>query len=293
MPNLETTITSVTVYPARAQITRRGSIQLGAGVQVLSIAPLPLTLLDNSVRASGAGNARLLGVEVVTTYSSTAPEGQAQALQDELERLQDEDRILADEEASWQNRLAVVKQMGERGSDDLARGLARGRLTLEQTTELLDYLSQSTEAGQSVLRELGLKRRELARQIEAARQRLNQVQSGAQREWREARVGVEVQDEGEIAIELTYTTSGASWESLYDARLNDRQIELTYLAQVRQSTGEDWPECELVISTAQPTSTIQKPELQPCRISAYQPPAPPMPRAMAAMAPSGAGPADM
>src|SRR5919202_1305901 len=235
MPNLETTITSVTVYPARAQITRRGSIQLGAGVQVLSIAPLPLTLLDNSVRASGAGNARLLGVEVVTTYSSTAPEGQAKALQEELERLQDEDRILADEESAWQTRLTVLKQMGEQGSHDLARSLARGRLTMEQTTELLDYLSQSIEAGQSVLRELGLKRRELARQIEAARQRLNQVQSSAQREWREARVSVDVQQEGDFEFELTYTTLGASWESLYDARLGDHQVELTYLAQVRQS----------------------------------------------------------
>jgi uncharacterized protein (TIGR02231 family) len=43
---------------------------------------------------------------------------------------------------------------------------------------------------------------------------------------------------------------------------------------VVQATGEDWPECELTLSTARPALTAAVPELEPWWIDAYRPPVP-------------------
>lgn len=273
MTTLETTISSVAVYHDRARVTRAGRIYLEPGEHTLTISPLPASLIQDSVRASGRGKARLTGVEVAAVYAAEPQEGAAKAAQAEVERLQDQDRVLADEEEAWKQRLAVVKSIGAEGSRNLARSLARGSLSLDQLTILLDYLSQSHEAGSNILRDLAIRRRTLAREIEAAKQRAEQLASSAAREWREARVNLEAPEAGEVSLELTYAVKGANWEPLYDARLDDQTLSWTYLAQITQETGEDWmPPFDLILSTAELATGLDKPELPPWRLYEYQPP---------------------
>ena len=54
----------------------------------------------------------------------------------------------------------------------------------------------------------------------------------------------------EAEVNLTYHVSGASWRSLYDLALDGERLDVSYLAEVTQQTGEDWPEVALVLSTA-------------------------------------------
>jgi len=62
---------------------------------------------------------------------------------------------------------------------------------------------------------------------------------------------------GALSVELTYVVSGAGWQPLYDVRLletDERQaLQVGYLAQVTQRTGEDWPDVALTLSTARPS----------------------------------------
>src|SRR5262249_1108371 len=91
--DLTTTITGVTVYPDRAQVTRRGAIRLDApGEHTLRIGGLPLALLADSVRASGKGPSgmRILAVEQAHEANPSAPEETIKALQAEIERLERE-----------------------------------------------------------------------------------------------------------------------------------------------------------------------------------------------------------
>jgi hypothetical protein len=116
------------------------------------------------------------GVRASLRHSADPAPGTAKDLLDKVQALIDQDRILADEEEAWKQRLAVIRNIGEQGGNDLARNLARGKLSLENLTGVLDYLSQSHEAGSNILRELGVRRRGLARQIEAARPEADKVQ---------------------------------------------------------------------------------------------------------------------
>jgi uncharacterized protein (TIGR02231 family) len=84
---------------------------------------------------------------------------------------------------------------------------------------------------------------------------------------------------------------------VYDARLDGDKLTLTWFGLITQRTGEDWPTCELTLSTARPATGASLPELDPWFVGAARggggaadaavPAAPPM-ALMAAAAPGTA-----
>lgn len=70
-------------------------------------------------------------------------------------------------------------------------------------------------------------------------------------------------DEHELALELSYVVSGASWQPAYDMRLDcaEQTMALVYYGLVTQSTGEDWNGCHISLSTATPAVSGHPPAL--------------------------------
>jgi uncharacterized protein (TIGR02231 family) len=60
---------------------------------------------------------------------------------------------------------------------------------------------------------------------------------------------------GAVQLDLRYVVSGAQWTASYDIRIqsSDQSMSLTYYGLVSQSTGEDWPNVQLSLSTATPS----------------------------------------
>jgi len=83
---------------------------------------------------------------------------------------------------------------------------------------------------------------------------------------------------GELVVELSYGVTGAGWKPLYDVRLVETdgraEVELGYLAQVTQGTGEAWEDVALTLSTARPALAGRLPELDPWYIGPLPPPPP-------------------
>lgn len=277
MPSLDSKITAVTVFPDRARVTRAGRVELEPGAQTVTLSALPRNLDESSVRAAGKGSARLTGVQTSHVTDVEAQIGPARDAQEKLQALTDQDKILADEQDAWVQRMAVIKEVGAQGGENFSRGVSRGKLSLEGLTGILDYLSQSHEAASNILRDLAIRRRELQKQIDAAKSEADKLQNAAARESVQAQVSLEVQAAGAVEIELTYTVYEAGWNALYDARLDGANLEWNYLAQVHQQTGEDWRlPYALTLSTATLATGLDKPELPPWRVDAYRPPAPRM-----------------
>ena len=90
------------------------------------------------------------------------------------------------------------------------------------------------------------------------------------------------------AVELSYHVSGASWRPLYDLALDGERLAVSYLAEVTQQTGEDWPAVELVLSTTRRGLHQVLPELDPWYIGRAEPV--PGPLAGRSMALAGAVP---
>jgi uncharacterized protein (TIGR02231 family) len=298
MTAIDAPIVAVTVYTDRARVTRRGKIHLAPGEYTLAIEGLPATIEDDSVRAGGRGaGVKILGAEVTTQFITRPPEALLAELQGQLETLQEQDRALIDADTVEAERLEFLKALRESGGAELTKGIAYGRSSIEAVDSLAGYLARERDAALSRRRALAQQRRDLAREIEALRARLAQIQHGGRLERRDIRVAVEAAAEADLELDVTYAAWGASWEPNYDIRLLESDVTLTYLAQVSQQTGEDWPAVQIALSTARPAVSATIPELSPWFIDAPRPIPPPAPMAaaprMRAMAaPQAAGAAD-
>jgi uncharacterized protein (TIGR02231 family) len=282
-------IVEVVVFPDRARVTRRGSITLEAGLHRVEFADLPLAVQTDSLRAAGRGTAaaRLLGVEARHVFFSETPAETIRELEKQLEALQQQDRIFFDQQGAAEVRLSFAKNLADKATEQLARGLAFGRSDIAQSGTLIDFVQQQIDRAQAAVRDVQQQRRELARQIEKVTNELNQQRAARPRERLLAVVEIDVQQPGDLTLDLTYVIGNASWSALYDVRVSEAsgpRLALTYLGQVTQRTGEDWIDVALTLSTARPALTTVQPELSPWYLNVFTPPPAPQPRAAAAPA---------
>lgn len=301
MTELDTTITEITVYPDRAQVRRRGTAELKQGEHRLQVGELPLSLLPESVRAGGKGTAqaRILAVDVARIFYQESPTVTVAELEREIEKLEDQDKALADQAAAHQTQLEFLKGLGAAAGENLSKGIAFGKSKVADGQEMLAFMAEGMAAASQGLRETTAQRRELEKELTKLRKELEQQRSARPRERNAVTVDVEVLGQGEFELEVTYMVRNASWQPLYDLRLGSDQdlrlgsdqipnpesqisnLELTYLGQVTQRTGEDWKEVALSLSTAKPALATTLPELRPWYVSV---PAPPPPKAAPAAA---------
>ncbi|GAB4580060.1 MAG: DUF4139 domain-containing protein [Anaerolineales bacterium] len=272
MPELQTTLHEVIVYTNRARLIRRGDIDVEAGAQTLEIPNLPLVVDPASVRARafGTAQAKLFGVDVRKTFFKDTPPGKALELSEKIRTLEETDRQLLDQVETQDKLIAHFDKLTE-SAETFAFGLSRGRTTLETHETLLQFIAEKRYAAQTKKREFNAHRREIAQELDKLRKELQQIQAARPKERYTALIEVEVIKPGKLTVELSYLQTGASWHPAYDIRLTNPLLEVAYLGQVVQNTGEDWKNITLSLSTASPALAGVVPELQPWYIAPPQP----------------------
>jgi uncharacterized protein (TIGR02231 family) len=281
--DLTTTITGVTVYPDRAQVTRQGALRLDApGEHTLRIGGLPLALLPDSVRASGKGpvGMRILAVEQAHETNPSAPEETIKALQGEIERLEREIALLDERLRSVAERQSWLSTLGDQAARSLAWGIARGSTKPEDASGLFAYADEQAQYLASSRQEIQTTRDETQRTLDARRRELARLGGAGRPDRIAASVRIETPAAGQVEIELSYLLYGASWRPRYDARVDAAagRVKLTQQALVSQSTGEDWTDVALALSTARPSAATRLPdEPDPWYLDLYRPAPPPAP----------------
>lgn len=268
MPELSSQIVAVTVFADRARVTRRGKAAVSPGVQRVEFANLPTTLSTESLRVAARGNvkSKLLGVEARKAFLSEAPAGQVRDVENRLQELEEEDHVRVDRAATLSKQLAHLDGLAD-ATQTFARGLATGTTTVDAQANLLAFIARERNEIQTGLRQVAGERRDLGREIEKTRNELAQIKNFRPRERYTVAVEIEAEAAGELELDLIYVLPRARWTPLYDVRLLDGVLEVTYLGEVTQSTGEDWPDVALTLSTARPATATTLPKLEPWHLS--------------------------
>ncbi len=285
MEPIETRIESVTVYSDRALITRRGEVQLPSGASEVLVAGLPLDLEVESLRASGRGEigVRIIGVEARERPLTEANNATARDVQRQLEAAQDAGNALGQSDHALQSRLDTLQKLARDAAKRFADSLAKGQASLEQLTQLLDYVAAQTAQSNRERAALELQKRENAALQLALAERLKQLRVGARAVERTVAVLVESNGQGNWQLELSYVVGGASWTPLYDARIattpEKERFQLTLSALVSHRSSDDWNDVALTLSTARPGLGTLPPKLDPVWVDVPRPIAPPQPMA--------------
>ncbi|MGI5238385.1 mucoidy inhibitor MuiA family protein [Dactylosporangium sp. CA-139066] len=287
---LDAPIVAVTVYPAQARVTRRVRTTLEAGDRTVEVGPLPMNLDDDSIRVSGRGPATVLGVDLALRRQATPSDTTLIGVREERRTLEEETAELDDRETVLRQRQAFLTDLGERASGAYARAVATGATSAASVAEFTSTMGDELTEVLAGLRTLQRRRIEVAEQIAALDRRLGDLAGKREPDLRYAVVALSVSAPGDVELDVSYQVPNAGWRSTYDVRLVGEQLQVTWFGLVEQRTGEDWPECELALSTARTSGVATIPELQPWYLDLFVPLPPPMPQPMAAFGTAPGGP---
>lgn len=277
--HVDAPIVAVTVYPGGARITRRGRVTLPAGEQRVLAGGLPLGLRPESVRVSGRGPAAVLGVDVLVDRHPRSPDSLIAELTQRQQDLETRLAELDDADSVQATRAELLRRLANRSGGALARALATEAVDPARVAVVGDALADQLGAVLTRRRELAQQRRTVEEDYEEVIRSLGDRlgQQAPDRMAIAADLDVAGEAGAEVELEISYLVDDARWESRYDVRLRDDTLAVTWFGFVTQNTGEDWPECELGLSTARPASAVTVPELDPWFLDIFRPPPPAMP----------------
>jgi uncharacterized protein (TIGR02231 family) len=260
-------ITAVTVYTSQAVITRSAHVSLTGVEQDLILEHFPLALQPDSVRISGRGTmaVQLRGVRTERVYATEPIAEKVAQLTASIEQLEDQLRNLQDSLAALGLQQTFVQNFSEQSVDRIARSLARQQMGLPEIGEVVSFLGQRYGKLAKAIASQDHQKTQLEKQLQALRQQLKQIQTPQPKESYRLYVGVEVATAGEFDLDVEYACGDACWNPLYDVTVTqvENRLALTYLAEIQQSTGEDWLNCALTLSTAKPGLGMLPPKLDP------------------------------
>ena len=264
-------IARVRVFSDRAQVDRTVSVPLASGRTEVTLDGLPSPLLPGSVRAwTDDERAEVIGLTQREEVHVQERRGEVRDLMAHVRELQTDLRERQAEDAALQARLSQIAQLRE---------FTRGALAFQQTEpdlDLGDYdrsLDLFRRDSAEVLERRGELRAEmdqLHRDLAAVQGRIGALQYGAERITTAVTVTLEAPSSASTELVISYGVGGVSWQPRYDLVFVDDALTLHYLAEVRQSSGEDWDDVELVFTTARPDEMVPPPGNQPLYLQGYK-----------------------
>ncbi|MGA7160871.1 MAG: mucoidy inhibitor MuiA family protein [Bacteroidota bacterium] len=271
---LPSTVTSVTVYSDRAAVTRMGQVSLQTGNYLLSFDNLPANILDQSIRVSGeAAGAKIVDVHVGTTFLDTIPEERIRTLQSKVQELQAGVNELNDRLSILNTERDFIQQIKAQTADNINKDLKVQRPTIEDWQKVLAFFDSNLNKNFAEQRKIVSDCTDIQNKIDALEKQIHQISLHTRRSVKNIVVGVLVEKAGEVRLFPTYVVRGALWYPQYDVRIStgSQDVELDYYGFVQQSTGEDWTNVDISLSTARPDVGGVKPELFPWYLKIAEP----------------------
>lgn len=255
---LATEVSEVTVYFKGAQIKRLKPLKLKPGKYRLIFEGLEPDLIDNSLQVKVDDGLVINYVNKRSNFLKKLDKNElAEALQKSIDSLQvlieDESDVLA----LYQNQEKILALNNEIGG--------------EQEGVRVSELIETVQFYEVKLKEVKTKQRKSHRRIKLLEELLKEKSAQKQEvtsvvppKTSEIVVEASCEDTFKGNIALKYIIPNAGWTPIYDLRAEDvdEPIDLILKAQVRQSSGSDWKDVRLSLTSENPFESGQMPELK-------------------------------
>lgn len=267
-----TSISAVMVFLSGAEVTRTGKVDLPKGTSTLILNGLSEEVDPANIQVSGSGAFTILGVQHRLNYLEEKQD------REEVVKLKDRIKAIEVDIERENSMLSVVEREDARLAKNEVVAGDQG-LTLSQLQSINEYLRGRQEALATKRLEIKHTLATLNEQLGKVKLQLAQVQGKRTRPTSEVVVEVSANSPVNAGITLKYMVRSAGWNPSYDIRVSDitKPMELTYKAQVYQSTGEDWDNVQLTLSSGDPNKDAIMPTIYPWRLDFGMPRSNPAP----------------
>ena len=249
----------VTVFFTGAQIQHEHKIELKAGKQELIFQKLTDFIDPNTVQVKAMGDLTILSVRTKKNYEDQKiASEEINQLNAKRKALNTQDQTLRDEYTILElDKNLLMRNRDLKGYNE---GLKVAELK-EAYTFMHTKLSEITNR-QSVIEE----------ELEALQKKMNQLEQEiiSQRSkpvinYSEIVVEVDVEKTTNATFVFNYISPRATWKPYYDMRSDGigKPVRLEAKANVSQTTGIEWKNVDLVLSTNDPYQNAQEPTMSP------------------------------
>jgi uncharacterized protein (TIGR02231 family) len=263
---IESRISEVTVFLNQAQITRVAKAKLDAGKSTVMFQGLTSQLDQQSIQVSGKGKFTILGIGHQQNYGKEFSSPKTKMLRDSI-------LILQQQIAIEQSQKEILSKEEQMLISNQKIGGTNQNLTAAELKAMADfYRSRLTDIITQRFKHDNTMTR-LNERLAKIQLQLKELNDLYARHTSEILVSISAEAETAAEFEITYVVSNAGWVPVYDLRATDTKspVQLNYKANVFQSTGEEWKNVKLTLSTANPTLGGVKPELSPMYVDILKP----------------------
>lgn len=275
-------IETVTVFPQGAEVTRVAKVRIEKGDHTIVLNELPGQTLGSSIRVEGKASARLVIGSVdnrrthITSQDQANLQANRQRIEGEIEKLRDARVVLENAIAAANSQKALLDNLARLPTVATPAGTSSGQ---QDWGAILSLIGTRMGEVNKTVHESRLKQRDIDKAIVDLQKELALL---APKEMDRTEVKVYVTADAPLEATLTvrYQVPSASWNAFYDARLEtgtkaaNPKLHLIRRASIAQTTGEDWEDVSLLLSTTRPGRGTAAPDMRTVTVD-YEPLAPP------------------
>jgi uncharacterized protein (TIGR02231 family) len=269
----QSTISAVTVFNDRAMVTRTAKVNLAKGNNLITFENLPVMMIDDSIRADakGSAQARISGLTLRTVYLDRSNEKRIRELEAEISSVERKIQKVETRKTALGAQRAFIESIKVGWGERISKELSLGKPTTNELTEANRFIGEGIYKIEDQMYDADAELKPLQGTLAALKNQLEQHRGNIKKEAREVDLNLEAPRDMELTVELSYLVNQARWEPAYDIRLaaDGKSAELVYRAIVSQSTGEEWQQVAMSLSSAMPSLGISPPELQPWYVGFY------------------------
>ena len=268
--NIDSKIEKVTVFLQGAQVQRSAKTNLTAGKSELVFTNISPSIDKQSIQVKAEANVTVLSVIHQQNFLKE------QQKQDEIKEVENLKEAQLEKIALQRNIMNVYKQEENMLIKNQQVGGANNGLKAVDLKDAVDFQrNRLTEVYQKQMEtDRAIKKLEL--ELIKMNKQLVELNQKAETSTSEIHVTVNTKETANSNFTVTYLVKQSGWFPTYDIRVKDisSPINLQYKANVFQSSGEDWKDVKLFLSTGNPNENGTKPVVSPWYLKyvyAYQP----------------------
>jgi len=261
-------------YGYGAELEHSSKIQLAAGMQHVVIDGLATQAEAGSVQISLPENITVMSFIYRVFQKPVTPKTPGTGKEaDSIRVLQKQLSFVLNEQHIQEDLLRRTTSLIENNFTTPDKK----NISSEELIRLTNFYNNKVKEIKERIYQLSIKRDELNEQIAAINVRVNQslsVQNNNEvKPTGQLIMQVLASTSGSVDIGVTYYTRNAGWIPAYDIRMKsiDNSLKLAYRATITQSTGIEWNDVKLNLSTSDPNQGNRLPELNPLFLKLYVP----------------------
>ncbi|MBC7826783.1 MAG: DUF4139 domain-containing protein [Chitinophagaceae bacterium] len=265
--SVQSNLKTVTVYRSGAELIHTVGSFLRQGNNELIIEGISNQLDVNSIQINCPGTVTILSVEFSNNYLGTSEASpRIQFLHDSLDQIQKElDRINVSITTTT-DLLEVLK-----ANRDI-KGSQTG-LSVAELIKLMDYYKNKSIELQNELSGQREKQKKIHVLIGRIKSQITEEEKKNTKIAGRIHLQLSVAVAGKAEFTISYITQNAFWTPFYDIRVEDIKspLKVIYKAKLVQTTGIDWKQVKLALSTSVPNQWGSAPLLRSWFLSYINP----------------------